>query len=62
MVYKIEKGIGGYWCVADKDGWDIVCCKSPAEARREARRWYLYLTAPTDEIAEKYITGEIEVK
>lgn len=59
---KIEKGIGGYWCVVDKDGWSIVCCKRPAEARREARRWYLYLTAPTDEIAEKYITGEIEVK
>lgn len=59
---KIFKGLGGYWCVDDGSGWAVVCCKTPAEARREARRWWLYLTAPTDEIAQKYINGEIKVK
>lgn len=62
MKLKIVRGWGGVWCVDDGSGWVVCCCRTPAEARREARRWYLYLTAPTDEIAEKYITGEIEVK
>lgn len=50
------------WWVVDNDGWHICAEYTPKEARRKARQWYLYLTTPDEEQAQKYLSGEIKVK
>lgn len=35
---------------------------TPKEAKQKTRQWHLYMTAPTDEMVQKYLNGEIVVK
>lgn len=50
------------WWVCDNDGWYICCAATPKEARRKARQWYLYMTTQDEDVAQKYLNGEIQVK
>lgn len=50
------------WWVSDNDGWYVCCAPTPKEARRKARQWYMYMTTADEELAQKYLNGEIEVK
>lgn len=36
------------WWVVDRDGWHVMKCKTPREARHHKRMWHLYLTLPGD--------------
>lgn len=54
--------LAGSWGVYDVEGWCVGYTDSPREARRLARQWYAYLTAPTDQLAEKYLRWEIVLK
>lgn len=59
IIYrKQNKG----WWVVDNDGWYITYEDTPKEARRKARLWHLYLTTVDEELAQKYLNGETEVK
>lgn len=50
------------WCIIDNEGWFICAEYTPKEARRKARQWYMYLTTPDEEQAQKYLNGEVRVK
>lgn len=40
------------------NGWIVDIVKSPKEARRRGRIWWLWLTTKDDRLATQYITGE----
>lgn len=50
------------WWAVDKDGWPVVFARTPKEARRKYRQWYIYLTVADEVQAQKYLRGEIQVK
>lgn len=50
------------WGLRDNDGYLISCHKTPAEARRGRRQWYLYLTLADAERANDILCGRISVK
>lgn len=50
------------WWVSDNDGWYICCASTPKEARMKARQWWMYLTTLDEDLAQKYLNGEIKVK
>lgn len=57
---KYSKHDKVWWVVCD--GYCMTYAHTPKEAKRKARQWHMYMTAPTDEMADKYLTGEIHVK
>lgn len=50
------------WWVVCEDGYYVTGEKTPKEARRKSRQWFLYLTRPDERQAQKYLSGEIYVK
>lgn len=50
------------WDVLDYDGYLIASEKTPAEARRRKRIWFLYLSTKDVKLALDYLDGKVYVK
>ncbi len=44
------------WWVVMNDGYHVMLCKSPREARHKKRMWYLYLNEMNEARALEYLT------